>query len=141
MENETSKNEILEAVSEFSTNVDKQFQEVKGEMKQIHGEMKQIHGEMKQIHGEISGLKASMVTKSYLDEKLADLRGDLVVLTRKEDTKMIKLVEILKRRAVITEAEEKEILSMEPFAKVYILNFMPIGIFDPAYKKRGFCLI
>ena len=106
MENETSKNEILEAVSEFSTNVDKQFQEVKGEIKQIKGE--------------IGSIKASMVTKSYLDEKLADLRGDLVVLTRKEDTKMIKLVEILKRRAVITEAEEKEILSMEPFAKVYI---------------------
>lgn len=113
MENEASKNEILEAVNEFSTNVDKQFQEVKGEMNQIKGEMKQIKGE-------IGSIKASMVTKSYLDDKLADLRGDLVVLTRKEDTKMIKLVEILKRRAVITEAEEKEILSMEPFAKVFI---------------------
>lgn len=29
-----------------------------------------------------------MVTKDYLDDKLADLRGDLVVLTKKEDAKV-----------------------------------------------------
>ena len=98
MEKETSKNEILEAINEFSTKVDKQFIEV---------------GER------FNKIEATMVTKDYLDDKLGDLRGDLVVLMRKEDTKMIKLVEILKRRAVITEAEEKEILSMEPFAKLY----------------------
>ena len=51
---------------------------------------------------------------------MADLRGDLVVLMRKEDTKVSKLIEILKRRKVITEAEEKEILSMEPFAKLFV---------------------
>ena len=105
MEKETSKNEILEAINEFSTNVDKQFQQVKSEIGSIKSE--------------IGSIKAIMVTKDYLDDKLADLRGDLVVLMRKEDTKMIKLVEILKRRAIITEAEEKEILSMEQFAKLY----------------------
>ena len=105
MEKETSKNEILEAINEFSTNVDNQFHEVKSEIGSIKSE--------------IVSIKALMVTKDYLDDKLGDLRGDLVVLMRKEDTKMVKLIEILKRRAVITEAEEKEILSMEPFAKLY----------------------
>lgn len=98
MENETSKNEILEAINEFSNKVDEKFVEVDKRFDKI---------------------EANMVTKDYLDSKLSDLRGDLVVLTRKEDTKMLKLVEILKRRAIITEAEEKEILSMEPFAKLY----------------------
>ncbi|MFA6306229.1 MAG: hypothetical protein WCV70_00330 [Patescibacteria group bacterium] len=98
MEKETSKNEILEAINEFSTRVDERFD---------------------RLEGRVGKIEATMVTKDYLDDKLGDLRGDLVVLMRKEDTKMIKLVEILKRRAVITEAEEKEILSMEPFAKLY----------------------
>ena len=98
MEKETSKNEILEAINEFSNRVDEKFVKVDERLAKI---------------------KSTMVTKDYLDDKLADLRGDLVVLMRKEDTKMIKLVEILKRRAIITEAEEKEILSMEQFAKLY----------------------
>lgn len=90
MENETSKNEILEAINEFSSKVDERFDKI----------------------------EATMVTKDYLDEKLADLRGDLVVLVRKEDTKVGKLIEVLKRRKVISEDETKEILSMEPFAKL-----------------------
>jgi len=99
MEKEESKNEILEAINEFSSKVDERFDKVEGE---------------------ISSIKASMVTKDYLDEKMADLRGDLVVLMRKEDTKVGKLIEILKRRKIITEIEEKEILSMEPFAKLFV---------------------
>ena len=106
MEKEASKNEILEAINEFSTHVDQQHESLKSEI-----------GDIKK---EVGSIKALMVTKDYLDEKLADLRGDLVVLMRKEDTKVVKLIEILKRRKVITEIEEKEILSMEPFAKLFI---------------------
>ncbi len=40
-----------------------------------------------------------MVTKDYLDEKLADLRGDLTILIRKEDTKLKTLVEVLQGEA------------------------------------------
>jgi len=105
MEKETSKNEILEAINEFSNRVDDKFDKV--------------DERFDKLEGRVGKIEATMVTKDYLDDKLADLRGDLVVLMRKEYTKMIKLVEILKRRAVITEAEEKEILSMEPFAKLY----------------------
>jgi hypothetical protein len=61
-----------------------------------------------------------MVTKDYLDDKLADLRGDLVVMMRKEDTKVIKLIDILAKRNIISETEAKEILSMEPFAKMFV---------------------
>ena len=113
MEKEESKNEILEAINEFSSHVDKRLNKVDDQFEEVKGE---IVG----IKSEIVGIKASMVTKDYLDEKLGDLRGDLVVLMRKEDTKVGKLIEILKRRKVITEIEEKEILSMEPFAKLFI---------------------
>ena len=113
MEKEASKNEILEAVNEFSSKVDERFDKV-------DERFDNLEGEIGSIKGEIGSIKATMVTKDYLDEKMADLRGDLVVLMRKEDTKVGKLIEILKRRKVITEIEEKEILSMEPFAKLFI---------------------
>lgn len=90
MDKKTTNNEILGAINEFSTRVDERFNKI----------------------------ESVMVTKDYLDEKLADLRGDLVVLIRKEDTKVKKLVDILLKRNIITEAESKEIFTMEPFAQI-----------------------
>jgi uncharacterized protein YydD (DUF2326 family) len=92
MEKEITNAEILEAVNEFSSKVDERFNKI----------------------------EAVMVTKDYLDDKLADLRGDLVVLIRKEDTKVKKLVDILLKRNIITEAESKEIFTMEPFAQILL---------------------
>ena len=59
-----------------------------------------------------------MIDRDYLDEKNADLRGDLVVIMRKEDVKVKKLVDILQKRRVISAEEVKEILSMEPFPQL-----------------------
>lgn len=59
-----------------------------------------------------------MVTKDYLDDKLYDLRGDLVVLMRKEDKKVQSLVELLHSKKVISEKEAKLILSMDLFPQV-----------------------
>ncbi len=56
-----------------------------------------------------------MVTKDYLDDKLADLRGDLVVLLRKEDNKFGALVTELLKEEVISQDAAKRILQMEPF--------------------------
>jgi hypothetical protein len=61
-----------------------------------------------------------MVTKDYLDDKLADLRGDIVVLMRKEDKKLRALIEVLQKRKVISEDEVRQILSLEPFPQLFI---------------------
>ncbi len=61
-----------------------------------------------------------MVTKSYLDDKLADLKGDLTVLMRKEDTKLKALVEILAEKKVLNEEDKKRIFTMEPFPQLMI---------------------
>ena len=41
---------------------------------------------------------AQLPTKSYLDDKLADLEGDLIKKLRKEDEKVNRLAEILKQK-------------------------------------------
>ena len=55
---------------------------------------------------EMTSIKSQMVTKSYLDDKLADLRGDLVVLTRKRTQET--LVEILADKKVLSQDETKD---------------------------------
>jgi hypothetical protein len=54
----------------------------------------------------------------HQDEKMADLRGDLVVLMRKEDRKMSRLCEMLKEKDILADEEIQEILGMEPFPKL-----------------------
>jgi len=40
--------------------------------------------------------------KSYLDDKIADLKGDLIVKLRKEDAKVEFLIDLLRERNVLT---------------------------------------
>ena len=71
MPQEPTNQDILQAIGVFSNTVDKR----------------------------LNTIESTMVTKDYLDEKLADLRGDLTILIRKEDTKLKTLVEVLQGEA------------------------------------------
>ena len=104
MEKEATHNEILDAINTFSSNVD--------------GKINGVQSDIKSMKSDIGWIKSNMVTKDFLDEKLSDLRGDLVVLMRKEDTKLLKLVDILKERKLISAEEAIAVLSMEPFPKL-----------------------
>ncbi|MDP2816504.1 MAG: hypothetical protein Q8O19_07480, partial [Rectinemataceae bacterium] len=53
-----------------------------------------------------------------MDDKLAHLKGDMIVLMRKEDKKVQSLVELLHSKKVISEEEAKRILSMDLFPQV-----------------------
>lgn len=94
---DTTNDEILEAVNNFASVTEKRFEN---------------------IESEIGKIKNRMVTKDYLDEKMADLRGDLVVMMRKEDTKVKTLVDILEKRKIISKKDVQKIVSMEPFARL-----------------------
>lgn len=68
--------------------VEADIKQIKGDITGIKGEVAGLKDEVKGIKGEVGTIKATMVTKNYLDDKLADLRGDLVVMMRKEDSKV-----------------------------------------------------
>lgn len=89
---------------------------VKGEFEKVNGRFDKVDGRFDKVDGRLDKIESSMVTKDYLDEKLADLRGDLVVLMRKEDTKLKILVEILRKNKVISDQEFTQVLAMEPFS-------------------------
>ena len=96
--------DILDAVSDFASRVEERFQ----------GQDQQFD----QLKIKTTRIEATMVTKEYLAAQMADLRGDLVVMMRKEDTKLKALVEILKIKQVISDKEVKQIMTMEPFAQL-----------------------
>jgi hypothetical protein len=99
MEKETTNNEILETMNEFANNVDKRFDSVEKRLTKI---------------------EATMVDKDYLDLKLADLRGDIVVIIRNEDMKVMKLIDILADKNLISEEDKQKITSMGPFPRLYV---------------------
>lgn len=50
-----------------------------------------------------------------VDDKLSDLKGDMVILMRKEDKKLTNLIDLLKEKKVISKEEAGELLLLEPF--------------------------
>jgi len=112
-------------IDDLAIIIHKEFKNVNKELgslkKDVGGLKKDVGGLKKDVGGlkkDVGGLKQRMVTKNYLDEKMADLRGDLVVMMRKEDNKMRKLVDILKQRELISKKDVNTILAMEPFPEL-----------------------
>lgn len=91
--------DVLEAVNEASTKSEKRFQGIEGRLDKI---------------------ESTMVTKDFLEDKLADLKGDIIIELRSEDRKLAALVEVLRTRQVITEDDAKQILSMKPFPQLSV---------------------
>jgi hypothetical protein len=115
MNSEPTNTEILEAVNNFSTAVDKRFDGIDNRLDSMDNRLDSMDNRLGNMDGRLTAVEATMVTKDYLDEKLADLRGDLVVLVRKEDNKFGALITELLKEKVLSQDAAKRILSMEPF--------------------------
>ncbi len=90
--------EILEAINNFADATERRFEK---------------------IESDLGGIKATMVTRVYLneklDEKLGSLRGDLVLLVRKENMKLAALIDGMLNEKIISQDTANRILQMEPF--------------------------
>ncbi len=98
---QNDKQEILEAIGAFAEQVDARFMG--------------MDQRFDKIESRLTHVEATMVTKSYLDDKLGDLKGDMVALIRKEDQKMNRLIGVLAEKAVVTPTEANDVLSFRPF--------------------------
>ncbi len=66
---------------------------------------------------DLDGMKSEMVTKSYLDDKLANLEGGLIGKLRKEDAKMNRLIEFLKEKNILGEQELEALKEYQIFPR------------------------
>ncbi|MFA4890969.1 MAG: hypothetical protein WC604_01260 [Candidatus Gracilibacteria bacterium] len=73
---------------------------------------------MDSLQNQIEHVGNQMITKDYLDDKLEEHHGNMIILMRKGDTKLLRLVELLKEKNVLNDEEAKSLLTMEPFPKL-----------------------
>ncbi len=114
--------DILEAINTFASSVEGRFEKIDGRFDgidgrfdHVEGRLDHVEGKLDNVEGRLNRIEATMVTKDYLDDKLADMRGDLVVLMRKEDRKLVTLIDVLKKKQLLSDEETRRILTMEPF--------------------------
>ncbi len=51
----------------------------------------------------------------FVDNKITDIKGDMIAIVRKEDRKLIKLIEILLQNQTISQKDASTVFGMEPF--------------------------
>ena len=105
--------EILEAISLMAETI--QDVDVKTDM--LDGRLTRIDTRLTRVEADMVTVKSTMVTKDYLDEKLGDLKGDMVAMVRKGDQKVNRLVGVLSGRKTISKTETKEILAIRPLVQ------------------------
>jgi predicted nuclease with TOPRIM domain len=102
--NDVSNNEILEALNAFAVSVDERFDRLDGRMDgvegkvdrldgkvdRLEGRMDKVEGKMDRIEHRLTKVETTMVTKGYLDDKLADLKSDLMHYTDKQIEKAVR---------------------------------------------------
>lgn len=112
MKEDVTNNEILEFLQEHMV-IHQELQEgLQGVKTELRSE---IQGVKTELRSEIQRTKLDFIDK--LDEKLGDLKGDLVVLMRKEDRKLTALVDVLRKKEVLTDDEATSVLALEPFPR------------------------
>ncbi|EKD43970.1 MAG: hypothetical protein ACD_72C00053G0003 [uncultured bacterium] len=100
------------------------------EFKDIKEDIAVLKQDVSGLKQDVSGIKATMVTKDdlqqalvkvvskdYLDDKLSDLKGHVLSVVRKEDTKTVAVIHLLKDKQVFTSNEAESILRLEPFPR------------------------
>ncbi|MFA6042983.1 MAG: hypothetical protein WCV85_03495 [Patescibacteria group bacterium] len=110
----SSIDDVLEAVHALSVYVDKRFDTLEA---RFDGRINGLDTRFSGVEKRLMSVGSQMVTKDYLDGKLADLRGDLTLLTRKEDSKLLAIVDLLYGKRIMTKTERQQIMALEPFAQ------------------------
>jgi len=99
---------------------DKKFAEQDGRMRMEIAELleTQITPQFEELRSEMAKMRSEMVTKSYLDDKLADLEGGMVSNLRKEDNKVNKLLKLLETKSILSGEEVRSFDEYQLFPRL-----------------------
>lgn len=71
-----------------------------------------------ELRSGITKIRSEMVTKDYLDNKLADLEGGTISRLRKEDNKIDKLLKILEAKSILSSDEARSFDEFKVFPRL-----------------------
>jgi predicted nucleic acid-binding Zn-ribbon protein len=125
---EPTNNDILEAINSYATNTDRRLEKIECRLDGIDNRLDGIDNRLDGIDNRLDGIdnrldgmnsrlmrvESQMVTKEYLDDKLADLKGDILTILRKEDRRVTALVEIMQKKNLLSVEEVKFLETMQP---------------------------
>lgn len=117
---EVTNSEVLNEVKAVAGNVGiltTRVNELSSNVDVLASHLNDLATHMDERFSSIDQRMVTMVTKDYLDDKIGSLRGELVVLTRREDAKLASLVEELYSEESLSASGRKTVLGMEPFAR------------------------
>jgi chromosome segregation ATPase len=95
--------------------LEERFNKLESRFDKLEERFNKLESRFDKLEERVVRIEATMVTKEYLDDKLADLRGDIVLLVRKEDKKLGAVVQELVDQKITTQKTANKILAMEPF--------------------------
>lgn len=122
MKKEVTTNELMEVMCKQRVTTDN-LTEMMHEQRATTNELMEFLQENVATRYDIEDLRKDIRVTEHrimdaMDDKLADLKGDLVVLMRQGNGKLSELLETLKKRGVISGDETDKILRMKPFAEI-----------------------
>jgi hypothetical protein len=133
MQPESPNAEVLDAISLLSGQVQNISDHLQGFEKNTQAEFNIIHEALHEFAGHVDGrfdalesrmgsmesrvdtIESQMVTKSYLDDKIGGLKGDMVSMLKKEDQKMNRLIGVLSEKKILDATEARDVLSFKVF--------------------------
>lgn len=115
-QHDVTTNEIMEFLKEHMVMKSEALTKEDGLTKQEFREEMKKYATKEDLRSEIGKLRND--TTDLLDRKIADVRGDGVLLVRKENEKLNTVVEKLAQKNLFTAQDAKEVQTMEPFPKL-----------------------
>lgn len=112
-------NQIMEFLQEHMV-IREEFEGLKREMV-TKGEFKEELSKMvtkDELRQSLNKQKLEIL--DAIDDKLVNLKGDMIALVRKEDKKVVGLIELSKKKKLITTDEANGLLKMEPFPQLIL---------------------
>lgn len=100
--------DLITTMAQFAQNVEDRFNG-------IDNRLDGVDSKFEGIIPRLNRLESLMVTKDYLDDKLADLRSDLGLPIRQTNIKVHTLTDELADKKVFNNTKAKEIKSLPPF--------------------------
>lgn len=117
--------DLLDVMQHMSAQMDRRFdgidQRFDGVDQRFVGVDQRLDGIDQRIDGlekRVTNIEGTMVTKDYLDRKIAEVRSDFVAPVYRQDEKVNALVNVLERREVISTGEANNIRALKPFAQI-----------------------
>ena len=110
-------NEFGEIVNNGFVEMDKRFEAMDKKFDNMENKFEK---RFVSVEGRLTKIESQMVTKEYLDDKLADLKGDLVAKVRLEDEKVNKTIDLLDKHEIIPGDELKAVKDIELFPKLSV---------------------